>query len=295
MEVLTNDEQAKQLLEQHTVKKLREKLRELGMKVGGLKSELVGRLLLNSTYQQPSSLSSCQQSSSLSSSPFRPNKRRKTVSQTPHFSSPLSTHNTTSTSSSLSHKRRDASIHKENESNTASERTSAGEKSVQFKEKVKQVEMEQVEMEQVEMEESEEEKQKQMSKTQTRLEVLEEEKEAPFTREEKETQAGDTCLQEESVKEEKEESMKEESMKGESMKEESMKRVKKVSFKEVQVRKYKITHAGSCGTPTKGGFPLGLSWNFHPTPSILSVDDYGNLSFSPFLFFPFSLSFSLSN
>ena len=82
------------------------------------------------------------------------------------------------------------------------------------------------------------------------------------------------------------ESMKEESMKGESMKEESMKRVKKVSFKEVQVRKYKITHAGSCGTPTKGGFPLGLSWNFHPTPSILSVDDYGNL---PFLFPLFSL------
>merc|ERR1711991_675882 len=36
----------------------------------------------------------------------------------------------------------------------------------------------------------------------------------------------------------------------------------RISFGSVEVRKYRVSHGGALGTPSKGAYPIGLSWDF---------------------------------
>ena len=38
------------------------------------------------------------------------------------------------------------------------------------------------------------------------------------------------------------------------------KKKSRISFGSVEIRKYRVSHGGACGTPSKGAYPIGLSW-----------------------------------
>ena len=49
---------------------------------------------------------------------------------------------------------------------------------------------------------------------------------------------------------------------------------KQVVFSKVILRNYERVHNGSLGVPSKGGFPLGLGWEYNEQVEV-SIDNYG--------------------